>query len=64
MVSILSGFKTIRHVIASTSINSILTSGNSSAISLAMASHSTRPFLCAFDFVTTVNNFLGLRWAV
>src|SRR5690242_20393550 len=60
MVSRDLGSKTIRQVIASTNILSHLTSGKSLDTSSAISSHMTIPFLCAFDFVTTVRNFLSL----
>lgn len=63
-MSIDSGFSTILVVMASTSILSTVTSGNSLATSAATSSQSTIPFLCALLFVTTVNIFLGLDLAV
>jgi hypothetical protein len=53
MVSRLCGFSVIRTVIASTSILSQVTSGNSFETSSAISSHITMPCRCAFDFVTT-----------
>ena len=49
----------MRIVIASTSILSHLTSGNSFAISAAISSHITMAWRCAFDLVTTVRNLRG-----
>lgn len=59
MVSRLSGFNTIRHVMASTSIFSTVTSVNSLATSAATSSHSTMPLRWALLLVTTVRCFLG-----
>lgn len=64
MVSIVSGFNTMRVVIASTSILSTVTSGNSLATSCATSSQSTIPLRCALLFVTTVRSFRGRLWAV
>ena len=64
MVSIVSGFNTIRVVMASTSILSTVTSGNSFAISAATSSHITIPFRCALLFVTTVRSYRGRFCAV
>lgn len=55
IVSMLSGFNTIRVVIASISILSTFTSGNSLATSMATSSQSTIPLRCALLFVTTVS---------
>jgi hypothetical protein len=44
---------------ASTSILSQLTSGNSPATSAAISSHITMAWRCAFDFVTTVRSLRG-----
>jgi hypothetical protein len=49
----------MRMVMASTSILSQATSGNSAATSAAISSHITMAWRCAFDFVTTVRNFRG-----
>jgi hypothetical protein len=59
MVSMVCGFIVIRIVIASTSILSQVTSGNSVAISAAISSHITIAWRCAFDLVTTVSNLRG-----
>ena len=59
MVSIDSGFSTMRIVIASTSILSHLTSGYWLATSAAISSHITMPLRCAFDLVTTVSCLRG-----
>src|SRR6266403_326292 len=59
MVSRLEGFPTMRVVIASTSILSQVTSGNSLATSVAISSHITMPCRWALDFVTTVSSFRG-----
>lgn len=59
MVSSDFGSNTMRQVIASTSILSHVTSGNSFATSAATSSHMTMPFRCALLFVTTVRNFRG-----
>lgn len=64
MVSIVSGFKTMRQVIASTNILSVVTSGNSLATSAATSSQRTMPFRWALLLVTMVNNFLGRLRAV
>ncbi len=53
------GFSVIRTVIASTSILSDVTSGNSRATSAAISSHSTMPCRWALDLVTTVNSLRG-----
>ena len=58
-VSIDSGFMTMRMVMASTSILSQVTSGNSAAISTAISSHITMAWRCAFDLVTTVSSLRG-----
>ena len=59
IVSMLAGFSTIRIVIASTSILSQVTSGNSRATSAAISSHMTMPWRCALDLVTTVSSLRG-----
>jgi hypothetical protein len=64
IVSSDSGFSTIRHVIASTSILSTVTSGKSLATSAATSSQSTIPFRWALLFVTTVSSFRGRPRAV
>ena len=50
---------TMRMVMASTSILSQVTSGNSRATSAAISSHITMPWRCAFDLVTTVSSLRG-----
>ena len=64
IVSIVSGCRTMRTVIASTSIRSHATSGNSRATSRAISSQSTKPNCCAFDFVTIVSFFRRRALAV
>ena len=64
MVSSVSGFSVMRMVIASTSILSQLTSGNSRATSAAISSHITMPWRCAFDLVTTVRSLRGRELAI
>lgn len=64
IVSIDSGFNTIRQVIASTSILSVVTSGKSFATSVATSSQRTIPFRCALLLDTTVRSFRGLLRAV
>src|SRR4051794_32043661 len=59
MVSRLFGCSVMRTVMASTSILSQVTSGNSAATSAAISSHITMPWRCAFDLVTTVRNLRG-----
>ena len=59
MVSSVAGFITIRIVMASTSILSHVTSGNSVAISAAISSHITIACRCALDLVTTVSSLRG-----
>ena len=59
MVSRLCGFSVIRTVIASTSILSQVTSGNSFETSSAISSHITMPCRWAFDLVTTVRSLRG-----
>ena len=49
----------MRMVMASTSILSQVTSGNSRATSAAISSHITMPWRCAFDLVTTVSSLRG-----
>ena len=49
----------MRIVIASTSILSHVTSGNSRATSAAISSHITMAWRCAFDLVTTVSSLRG-----
>jgi hypothetical protein len=49
----------MRMVIASTSILSQATSGNSRATSAAISSHITMPCRCALDLVTTVRSLRG-----
>ena len=49
----------MRMVIASTSILSQVTSGNSCATSAAISSHITMPWRCALDLVTTVRSLRG-----
>ena len=57
------GFITIRMVIASTSILSQVTSGNSAATSAAISSHITMAWRCALLLVTTVSSLRGRDWA-
>ena len=59
IVSSVPGLRVIRMVIASTSILSQVTSGNSAATSAAISSHITMPWRCAFDLVTTVSSLRG-----
>lgn len=59
-----SGFNTILQVIASTSMKSTSTSGNSFATSFATSSHRTMPLRCALLLVTTVSILRGRFWAV
>ena len=59
MVSSVCGFATIRIVIASTSILSHATPGNSAATSAAISSHITIAWRCALLLVTTVRNLRG-----
>ena len=54
-----SGFITMRMVMASTSILSQVTSLNSAAISVAISSHITMAWRCALDLVTTVSSLRG-----
>ena len=56
-------FITIRMVIASTSILSQVTSGNSTATSTAISSHMTMAWRCALLLVTTVSSLRGRDWA-
>ncbi len=49
----------MRTVMASTSILSQVTSGNSRATSAAISSHITMPWRWAFDLVTTVSSLRG-----
>ena len=49
----------MRIVMASTSILSHVTSGNSPATSAAISSHITMAWRCAFDLVTTVSSLRG-----
>ena len=58
-VEAICGFITMRIVIASTSILSQVTSGNSCATSAAISSHITIAWRCAFDLVTTVRSLRG-----
>ena len=53
----------IRMVIASTSILSHVTSGNSLATSAAISSHITIAWRCALLLVTTVSSLRGRDWA-
>jgi hypothetical protein len=64
MVSSVSGLRTMRVVMASTSILSTVTSGNSLATSLAISSQRTMPLRCALLFVTIVSSLRGRFWAV
>lgn len=64
IVSKLSGFKTMRVVIASTSILSTLTSGKSLATVQAVSSQRTMPLRWALLFVTKVSCFRGRERAV
>jgi hypothetical protein len=64
MVSSVSGFNTMRVVMASTSILSHLTSGNSLATEAATSSHITMPLRWALLLVTTVMCFLGRSLAI
>jgi hypothetical protein len=59
MVSSVCGLSTMRMVMASTSILSQLTSGNSPATSAAISSHITMAWRWAFDLVTTVSSLRG-----
>ena len=59
IVSRLRGLSVMRTVMASTSILSQATSGNSAATSAAISSHMTIPNRWAFDLVTTVRNLRG-----
>ena len=59
IVSKLFGWSVMRTVIASTSILSHVTSGNSLATSAAISSQSSMPWRCAFDLVTTVSCLRG-----
>ena len=59
IVSSVDGRSVMRMVIASTSILSQPTSGNSRATSAAISSHITMPKRCAFDLVTTVRPLRG-----
>jgi len=56
MVSSVCGRSTMRMVMASTSILSQVTSGNSPATSAAISSHITMAWRWAFDLVTTVSS--------
>ena len=53
----------MRIVIASTSILSHVTSGNSPATSAAISSHITMAWRCALLLVTTVSSLRGRDWA-
>ena len=57
------GFMVIRMVIASTSILSHVTPGNSLATSAAISSHITMAWRCALLLVTTVSSLRGRDWA-
>ena len=59
IVSSVSGFSVMRIVMASTSILSHPTSGNSLAISAPISSHITIAWRCAFDLVTMVRSLRG-----
>ena len=63
IVSRVAGLSVMRTVMASTSILSQVTLGNSLAISAAISSQRTMPCRCALDLVTTVNFFRGRDWA-
>ena len=63
IVSSVCGFMVIRMVIASTSILSHVTSGNSFATSAAISSHITMAWRCALLLVTTVSSLRGRDWA-
>jgi hypothetical protein len=59
MVSSVCGRSTMRMVMASTSILSAVTSGNSPATAAAISSHITMAWRWAFDLVTTVSSLRG-----
>ncbi len=59
MVSSVRGLSVMRMVMASTSILSQVTSGNSAATSAAISSHITMAWRWAFDLVTTVSSLRG-----
>ena len=63
IVSSVCGFMTMRIVMASTSILSHVTSGNSCATSAAISSHMTIAWRCALLLVTTVSSLRGRDWA-
>src|SRR6185503_17720089 len=59
ITSIASGFSTMRVVAASTRMRSVFTPGKSFAVSWKTSSHSTMPWRCAFDLVTSVRCLRG-----